>query len=103
MTLQFFEPTDNGGSDIISYQLYVNDGTASNEPTTLVATYTSPYLMTHTITTATDGLVSGKVYKFKFEATNELGNSESSPVSEYALCDTPSAPGAPTLLTAMTT
>ena len=52
--------------------------------------------MTHTLKTSVDTyLVSGKIYKFKFEATNALGNSESSEVSTFALCDKPSAPGIP--------
>lgn len=48
----------------------MNDGVPTNEPTTQDATYTNNAL-THTVT----GLTTGLIYKFKFRATNEIGNS----------------------------
>lgn len=91
MQLQFYKPHDNGGSDITSYELYINDGTDSNEPTTLVASY-STNTMTHTLGTVADSLTSGKIYRFKFRAINAEGNSDDSEIARFGFADAPSAP-----------
>lgn len=93
VTLQFYKPTDNGGSEIIEYELYMNDGNSLNEPTTKDASYTSNSL-THTVS----GLSTGLIYKFKFRAINEVGNSEDSDIVQYASVLRPSAPAAPTVM-----
>jgi hypothetical protein len=36
--LKFFKPKDDNGSEVILYELYINDGT-NTEPTTLVTAY----------------------------------------------------------------
>jgi hypothetical protein len=94
MSLQFFQPQDNGGSAIFSYQLLRNDGSDSTEPETLVTSYTTNQ-MSFTLEKVRDSLTTGKVYKFKFRATNEIGNSQDSSIVEYALVDVPEAPAAP--------
>lgn len=94
LDLSFSPPSDNGGSPIISYSLYINDGDDSNEPTTLVASYTSN-AMTHSMTAGTvadDLPTSGLIYKFNFKATNAEGESSDSVIARYSPCDTPSAP-----------
>lgn len=68
----------------------------------MVASYTSNS-MTHTLTDATDSLVSGKIYKFKYEAVNAIGNSGYSSIVRFGLCDKPSAPGTPTIMSSLTT
>ena len=40
MTLKFFKPSDNGGSPVTQYELYINDGDPSTEPEIKVETYT---------------------------------------------------------------
>jgi len=52
---------------------------------------------------ADDGLTIGKIYKFKFQATNKDSRvSEYSDIARYALVDTPAAPDAPTVIYSMT-
>lgn len=45
--------------------------------------------MLFTLEKVRDSLQTGKVYKLKFRATNEIGNSEDSTIVEYALVDVP--------------
>jgi len=45
--------------------------------------------MLFTLEKARDGLTTGLIYKFKFRAINEIGNSEDSRIVEYALVDVP--------------
>jgi len=56
----------------------------------------------HTLTIAADGLEEGKIYTFRYRATNSIGNSEFSDAVRYALVDPPPAPAAPQLLIAQT-
>lgn len=53
----------------------------------IVASYTSGSL-THTLTTATDGLVNGKIYTFKWYAVNTFGNGEESDEIQVGVTDT---------------
>lgn len=92
MTLQFYRPDDIGGAQITKYELYINDGDDSHDPTTLVSTYTSNAL-THTLKRVDDALTIGKIYKVLFRAYNSIGNSVDSPIARYALVDSPAAPG----------
>lgn len=102
MTLQFSTPVDNGGSEITTFELYINDGGLDTLPTVKVASY-STNLMYHTLDVATDGLTTGTVYKLVFRAINEAGNSEDSDISSFALVDVPFAPSAPTVIYSFTT
>ena len=40
ISLQFFQPTDNGGSALVSYKLFRNDGSDTTERDILVTSYT---------------------------------------------------------------
>ena len=97
MSLEFFKPEDNGGSEISSYSLYINDGNDANEPTTKVTSY-SDNSMTHTLDTTTDSLSSGLIYKIMFRATNVIGTSEDSTTIRYSLVDPPVLPTPPTVM-----
>jgi len=97
MSLEFFKPEDNGGSEISSYELYINDGNDANEPLTKVVSYTDNS-MTHTLDVTTDSLTTGLIYKLMFRATNAIGTSEDSASVRYALVDVPVMPSAPTVL-----
>jgi hypothetical protein len=101
MRLRFTSPADSGGSPLTQFKLFRNDGSDSNEAETLVASYTSNEL-SHTLSAATDGLVAGRIYKFRFQAINAIGNSAYSDTVRYALVDPPSAPGTPTVMRALT-
>lgn len=79
ITLQFYETFDNGGSEISRYELYMNDGNDLNEPTTKVTQY-NDNSMTFIVDKSVLGLTTGKIYKFKFRAINEKGDSEDSDI-----------------------
>jgi hypothetical protein len=97
MTLQFYKPVDNGGSEITGFKLFRNDGDSSVDPHIEVTTYASN-LLRHTLTVTDDSLETGLLYRFKFEATNLVGNSQESDISEFALVTIISAPGKPSVL-----
>jgi len=65
-------PTNNGGSDIISYT--ITSSSTSNQP---IVTLPTQLLYNNTIT----GLVAGASYTFTVTATNSIGTSSSSPPS----------------------
>jgi hypothetical protein len=103
MTLEFYKPEDTGGTEVKQFKLYINDGNDQNDPTILVSSYTSNNLV-HTLDkdNGDPDLVSGKIYKFRFMAINEIGNSQLSDISAYALAGVPSAPGVPIINPSLT-
>ena len=52
--------------------------------------------MTHTLSTAVDGIDSGRVYTFKYRSSNAVGDSEFSTEVRYAVSSPPGQPPAPT-------
>jgi hypothetical protein len=94
-------PEDSGGSPLLLFELFINNGDDGQEANTQVTTYTASSLQ-HSLTVAADGLVSGLIYKFRFRATNAVGTSEFSDTVRYALADPPAAPTAPVFLVALT-
>ena len=62
MSLRLYIPEDNGGSPLIEFELYVNDGDDANEPETKITTYTTN-AETHTLSLAGDGSTTGLIYK----------------------------------------
>ena len=91
LSLQLTIPSDSGGSPFTQFSLFVNDGDDTTEATTLVSTYTTAS-SAHTLSVAADGLTTGLIYKFRFRATNAVGNSEYSDTVRFALVDVPAAP-----------
>ncbi len=104
MALQFFKPEDTGGTEVKSFKLFINNGNDQNEPTIEVTSYSTNSL-THTLDlNGADStiLTSGKVYKFRFQATNVIGNSMLSDIAAFALADRPVAPGVPYIISSLT-
>ena len=55
MTLKFFKPSDNGGSPVTEYELFINDGDPSTEPETKIETCTDNQ-MKHTLDSVLNNL-----------------------------------------------
>ena len=89
ISLLFHESLDNGGAHITSYELWMDDGYGT--AFTKVSGYTDNQ-MAHTISS---GLVSGKIYTFKFRSENSIGFSEFSGLSRYAIALPPGKPTKP--------
>jgi hypothetical protein len=64
--------TDNGGSNIIRHDLFVDDGNLGAFSN--VTTYDGSSI----IVTISSGIVAGKFYRFSYKAVNDVGSSESS-------------------------
>ena len=90
ISLLFHESFDNGGAHITSYELWMDDGygTAFSQ----VTGYTDNS-MAHTISS---GLLSGRIYSFKFRSANSVGYSEFSGLTRYAIALPPGKPTTPT-------
>lgn len=83
MLIELYPPVDTGGSDIISFELWRDQG-SSNSAFTQVTSYTSPAL-THLLKASVDGMTAGTIYQLKFRAKNVIGYSPFSKVLRVAL------------------
>lgn len=91
--------SDNGGTPLLTYRIYSNGGTGGTTFTQIVPD-TAGIVSKYTITS---GIQTDQVYQFKVAAVNALGDgalSEASPGIRAATV--PSAPGAPTKISATT-
>jgi hypothetical protein len=97
ITVEWASPEDNGGCAVLGYRLYRTDGSSDpldgSEPGTQVASLadSDPNLRSHT-TDLSAGTV-GHLYKFKVEARNAAGATDSSSLA-VALASLPSEPSA---------
>ena len=96
-------PTEeNGGAEIIGYELWIDDGDLG-ETYTRLQSYDG-LAQSFVIDTAVETtLVQGKVYRIKMLAKNEMGLSEFSDLISVALSDPPSKPDVPTKNTELST
>lgn len=96
VTLGLEPSSDDNGSKITAYELYIDAGNNLQSSYTIVSSYDG-ISQTHTLTTATDGLGSaGTIYRVKYRAKNEDNQySAYSPELIFALGPLPSTPNAP--------
>jgi titin len=91
ISLQLFAPTSTGGSDITSYELWIDGGTL-NSAFVQVTTYAgTPSSLAHTLTVSGDALTGGQLYSMKFRARNAVGYSEFSSLLRVGLGAEPPA------------
>jgi len=101
ITINIPESLDNGGSDILNYELWVDVGNDFSSSFTKITRYTG---LTNTfIASSADGLVIGKKYRFISRSRNIIGFSNFSTESYIAFGDVPFAPAAPTRITSTET
>ena len=81
---------DNNGSQILSYRLET-DGGVSGAAFTAVASYPASGTIRHTLE-ASDGITEGSIYKFRWGATNAVGDGLPSPEVQVAATDAFPAP-----------
>ena len=99
VTVSWTAPASTGGSPIMSYTVWTNDGYTSDATTRLCAApsgVSSPTTCTFAVTAygATNSLIQGVSYKFKVRANNALGSSLYSSYTSYVVAA--NAPAAPT-------
>jgi len=93
---------DNGGSVVTAYELYRDAGDDFASSFTKLTNYDGSSLV-YGATNANDGIVLGKVYRFKTLAINSVGNSDFSDEAYIAFGDVPNTPAAPTLVSSSKT
>ena len=86
----------NGGSDILSYELQMDNGLGGNF-TSLIGFNSSSLETSYIVST---GLVTGLMYRFKYRSENINGFSLWSPVTYIKAATVPSRPPTPAFLTA---
>jgi hypothetical protein len=87
------ESEDNGGTDIIGYELYVDAGDDFTSEFTKLEGYTGESTVYEA--TEADGLELGKTYRFESRAENLMGFSELSTASYIAFGAVPNVPDPP--------
>lgn len=92
---------DNGGSSIIIYELWVDQGNDYTSTFTQVTGYTGKTL-SYSIATL-DGLTRGYLYRFVTRSLNTIGYSDFSDFGYIAYGDVPPAPNAPTMVSSTQT
>jgi len=88
------EGDDTGGSEILSYQLEMDDGDGGDF-LKLTGGQESQYLkLSYTVTA---GIKEGVTFRFRFRARNAVGWSEYSPITYIEAASTPGRPPPPRL------
>ena len=90
VTIDMYRSSQDGGDLIISYELWRNSG-GSSTTYVKVSSYDG-VSMTHTISVATDGIVSGTIYKFMTVAKNAFGTSDYSDQLSAGVSSFPAKP-----------
>jgi hypothetical protein len=88
---------DHGGSSIIKYELWVDEGDDYFSEFTKITGYAG-HTFLYSISPL-DNLVRGRSYRFKTRALNGVGYSDFSDVGYIAYGDVPATPNSPTLVT----
>jgi hypothetical protein len=71
---------DDGGSFVEQYVLEIDQGLEDTEFKEVSSYDKQSFLMQHTLTFASDNIITGKIYTFRFKSVNSKGSSE---YSEY--------------------
>lgn len=95
LNINIWPSSDNGGTDIIDYELEVDAGDNFNSNFNPLVNYDGNSLI-YGATNAQDGIVIGKTYRFRTRSRNLIGYSEYSEEGYIAFGDVPSTPLAPT-------
>ena len=98
ISLAWSAPTENGGTSITGYKVYMNDFT-TDAFSLIYDGSSSPSVLSLT----QQGLTAGNYYRFTVSALNRVGESPQSTSATFYCADNPGAPGAPELVSSATT
>ena len=91
LTITEFTTTQNGGTDVLGYQVQIDDG--NNGPYKTVLGGSENTLDTQV--SVTSGIVKGLVYRVRYRAVNSIGPGDWSDVSYIPAATVPVAPTQP--------
>jgi hypothetical protein len=91
------EITSNGGSEILSYQVEVDDGAGGDFHRLTGVEKTDDHHYLKLSFTVYDGIVKGVTYRFRYRSLNNVGWSDYSPISFIRAASIPNKPPAPQL------
>lgn len=89
----------DGGSEILGYEMQIDDGNNGNFITILGTDQRS----FNTQVTVTSGIVQGKTYRVRYCAYNSIGSGPWSDIAYIVSATVPAAPPAPTVFSANNT
>lgn len=95
ISLKLFPSTENGGTPVLDYELWRNDG-SDGSSFVIISGYN--YLANgfiYTVNAASESMVAGRFYQFVFRSENLLGYSEFSGPVAFGIADKPLKPSAP--------
>jgi hypothetical protein len=90
-----FAQEANGGSEVIGYQMQIDDGQAGPFTTVLGADLDDPAAMTLETQVQVNNLTKGAVYRARYRAINSIGSGEWSNLAYARVAKVPEAPPAP--------
>jgi hypothetical protein len=91
---------ENGGTPITNYLVQMDGGSAARMVFTTIATLSDQAADLYVTSPLTTSLTTGEIYNFRVIATNVVGNSTPSATLSAMAAIKPSAPGAPTKISA---
>ncbi len=83
---------DNGGSPVLKYQLYMDNGVLGSTLTMIYEEIVSGPLGSYIVTDTTENIVEGETYTFITVAINAIGDSEASNEVRFVVTDLPQKP-----------
>jgi hypothetical protein len=98
--ISWTDPLENGGTPITNYLVQMDGGSAARNVFTTIATLSDQAADLYVTSPLTTSLTTGEIYNFRVIATNVVGNSTPSATLSAMAAIKPSAPGAPTKISA---
>lgn len=95
LSLTPFTRDMNGGSEVIGYQMQIDDGRSGPFVTVLGADLDQPALMTLETQVLVNGLTKGFIYRVRYRAINQIGSGDWSEIAYKRAASVPAAPPTP--------
>lgn len=105
ITVSLKETIENGGATVTAYELYVDDGALGTFTKLTGYNGLAPSFKIDRTTGATEekALVSGRVFRLKYKAINEINSSEFSDIVSVAMANAPAKPATPSKIISLST
>jgi hypothetical protein len=99
------ETIDNGGATVSAYELHIDDGALGAFTKLTRYNGLAPSFTVDRVNGATEekALVSGRIFRLKYKAVNEINSSEFSDLVSVAMANAPAKPATPSKVISLST